>query len=107
MKGVCDTLAGEGYHVIMPDVHRGKTAEGEADLLGWVAGNSGWEEVLSADFEAIMQEFERVGVTSVGALGFCWGAWAWAKAAASGIDLKACAACHPSIKLEEYDVNEF
>jgi dienelactone hydrolase len=36
LKGICDTLAVEGYFVVMPDCHRGTTAAGQADFGAWV-----------------------------------------------------------------------
>ena len=84
LKGICDALAKAGFQVIMPDCHRGDTAEGKGDIVGWVASSS-YDDVIKGDFETIM-EFSANGVTSVGAIGFCWGAWAWDKAASSGIE---------------------
>ena len=36
------------------------------------------------------------------AIGFCWGAWAWARGGAAGLPFTCCISPHPSIKLEEF-----
>jgi dienelactone hydrolase len=109
LKGICDSLAKEGYLVIMPDCHRGETAdvEGKADMFGWIAESS-WEAVVKGDVEAVMSVFAMNGIApeDVGALGFCFGAWVWAKAASEGVNFGACVSAHPSVKLEEYAFKE-
>merc|ERR1712151_1010785 len=47
-----------------------------------------------------MSWLKEKGVTSVGALGHCWGVWALSKAAASEVPLKCGVGPHPSTKVE-------
>lgn len=98
LKGICDTLANEGYLVVMPDCHRGDTAAGKADFAAW-ARETPWAKV-NKDLLAVMAFLEAKGATSVGAIGFCWGVWALAKASSEGFDLKCGVGPHPSTKLE-------
>lgn len=98
LKGICDTLANEGYLVIMPDCHRGDTAAGKADFKAW-AQQTPWAKV-NADLTLVMGWLGERGATSVGAIGFCWGVWALAKASSEGFDLKCGVGPHPSTKLE-------
>lgn len=99
LKGICDTLAAEGYFVVMPDCHRGTTAAGKPDFGAWVNTFS-WESHIKADFEKIFAFLEGKGARSVGAIGFCWGAWAHCKASANGFGLKCGVGPHPSTRLE-------
>ena len=100
LKGITDSLADAGYHAVLPDMFRGDTANGKPDMVGWIAQTT-WGSI-APDFDALMAYFAGQGVTSVGAIGFCWGAWSFAKAASEGVSLRGCVACHPSVKLEEY-----
>jgi dienelactone hydrolase len=99
LKGICDTLAAEGYFVVMPDCHRGTTAAGQEDFGAWCKGYS-WESHIKEDFTKLFKLLGEKGATSVGAIGFCWGAWALCKASGEGFDLKCGVGPHPSTKLE-------
>lgn len=100
LKGICDSLAAEGYFVVMLDCHRKDTADGKDDMLAWIAATP--FEVVSADYERVLNYVSEKGATSVGAMGFCWGVWAFCKASASGLPLKCGVGPHPSTKLETY-----
>jgi dienelactone hydrolase len=87
LKGICDTL-GENFYVVMPDCHRGDTANGKPDIPGWVA-ETPWEGKVKLDFDAIFAHIKETSPSSnkVGAVGFCWGAWAGCKASSEGMEL--------------------
>mmetsp|Transcript_16412 Transcript_16412/g.42396 ORF Transcript_16412/g.42396 Transcript_16412/m.42396 type:complete len:247 (-) Transcript_16412:190-930(-) len=102
LKGICDTLAAEGYYVIMPDCHRGDYAKIGAegfDFGAYLAAHT-WEGEVKSDFEKMMTHLDSKGCKSVGAIGFCWGVWALCKANSCGFPLKCGAGPHPSTKLE-------
>mmetsp|Transcript_6018 Transcript_6018/g.17212 ORF Transcript_6018/g.17212 Transcript_6018/m.17212 type:complete len:286 (+) Transcript_6018:46-903(+) len=99
LKGICDTLADEGFFVVMPDCHRGDTAAGKSNTAQWI-GQSPYSTVVGPDIKRLMDWLTAKGATSVGAMGFCWGVWALAKASASGVPLKCGVGAHPSTQLE-------
>mmetsp|Transcript_64845 Transcript_64845/g.210187 ORF Transcript_64845/g.210187 Transcript_64845/m.210187 type:complete len:284 (-) Transcript_64845:119-970(-) len=99
LKGICDTLADEGYFVVMIDSFRGDSAAGKANPLEWIA-KTPFDTVVGPDLKRVFSYLETQGASSVGALGFCWGAWAFCKASAAGLPFKAGAGAHPSIGLE-------
>lgn len=100
LKGICDTLAGEGYFVVMPDCHRGTTKDSTDDFLEWVK-SYGWENVVKNDFDTLLAFLAERQVTGrVGAIGFCWGAWAFCKASSEGVPLACGVGPHPSTRLE-------
>jgi len=99
LKGICDTLAAEGYYVMMPDCHRGTTKDSTPDFGKWLMEYS-WESKVAGDFAKMLSHLETRGITSTGAIGFCWGAWALCKASSSGVPLKCGVGPHPSTRLE-------
>ena len=101
LRGISDSLAKEGYLALMPDCHRGDTAAGKADIPTWVA-QTPWDPLVKADMEVCFEFAKSKGCTKFSAIGFCWGAWAWAKAASNGFGFACCVGAHPSIKLEEF-----
>lgn len=103
LKGICDTLAQNGYFAVLPDPHRGETAEGKEDLLGWLKGCEEKKPVVE-DLKAVLAFIESKGLAGkpVGSVGHCYGVWAFCKASAEGLPLKCGVGPHPSIKLEEY-----
>ena len=70
-------------------------------LLQWVA-ETPWDPTVKGDFTLLMDFIKSKNLEKVCAIGFCWGAWAWAKAASSGFSFSCCVGAHPSIKLEEF-----
>mmetsp|Transcript_31326 Transcript_31326/g.53495 ORF Transcript_31326/g.53495 Transcript_31326/m.53495 type:complete len:173 (+) Transcript_31326:275-793(+) len=59
-----------------------------------VAKDIGW------CFEFLSEKF-GVDSSNVGAIGFCWGVWAFTKACAMGIHFKCGVGFHPSLTVEE------
>jgi len=54
------------------------------------------------DFTSLFAHLQSLNITDVSSLGFCWGAWAFAKANEQGFKFSSCVAAHPSVKLEEF-----
>lgn len=111
-KGIADTLAAEGYFVVMPDCFRKDNADAyrkranTEDVMPWIKGYS-WEKVVGPDFSNLLNwivyEKECPGVNSglkVGAIGFCWGVWAFIKASGAGLPISCGVGPHPSHRLE-------
>jgi dienelactone hydrolase len=59
-------------------------------------------EVVENDCNTIFRYLQEKGISSIGAIGFCWGVWMAFRASAAGFPLKAGAGCHPSIRLEQF-----
>ena len=59
-----------------------------------------WEPCISKDTQMVMSWLKDRGCSSVGAIGFCWGVWAFCKASSEGVPLKAGVGPHPSIHVE-------
>ncbi len=103
LKGICDTLAEQGFFVVMPDIMRGKSAESLTDFgtqFGPFINQFPWATVVQPDVQSIMSWLSEQGASSVGAIGFCWGVWVLLKASAEGVPLKCGVGPHPSSKLE-------
>ena len=100
LRSICDTLASEGFHVVLPDCHRGDSAEGKPDKVAWIRSISQPVDGVVADVRRAADWLRERGVRSVGAVGFCWGAWAFAHASAAGVPLACGVGAHPSFKNE-------
>lgn len=100
LKGICDSLAAEGYYVVMPDCHRGTTPAKDFSNFGPWVDSYPWDPIIKQDFQALMKHLESAGVKRVGAIGFCWGVWALSKASSEGVPLVCGVGPHPSTKLE-------
>lgn len=97
LKGICDTLADNGFLVIMPDPFRGDTATGKP-MMSWIASFK-WETV-GVDVQACVKWLGENGAVDIGAVGFCWGAWAMCRAASEGAPFKCGVGPHPSLGIE-------
>ena len=102
VKSVCDAVALAGFHVCMPDVYG--SSQGVNDFGGF-GSDTGKDFLKQYPFDDLEPKFDKAiahlkskGCTSIGAVGFCWGAWAVFKLSATG-KIQAGAACHPSIKV--------
>uniref|UniRef100_A0A7S0T6C9 Dienelactone hydrolase domain-containing protein n=1 Tax=Erythrolobus madagascarensis TaxID=708628 RepID=A0A7S0T6C9_9RHOD len=102
LRGICDTLADEGFHVIMLDCHRGSTVADGPDIKTWV-GKYPYESVVEPDLNAAIAWLKtEKGAAKVGCVAFCWGVWAACKASSCGVEFACCVGCHPSTKLENF-----
>jgi dienelactone hydrolase len=57
-------------------------------------------DAVVADVRDTAEWLRARGATRVGAVGFCWGAWAFAHASAAGVPLACGVGAHPSFKNE-------
>ena len=85
--GIADTLADQGYRVLLSDPFYGDSAVGKEDIMGWIK-QFPFEKKIGTDIEACVKYLQDQGCSSVGAVGFCWGVWAFCKSASMGVPLK-------------------
>merc|ERR1712194_690473 len=74
LMGIADTLAEEGYKVLLIDPFRGESAEGLEgnDMYGWI-GKYKYEESVGKDIRNSVNFLLGKGCTAIGCMGFCWG----------------------------------
>jgi carboxymethylenebutenolidase len=78
----CQRLAGQGYHVLAPDLFF-RVGGTESDAYPALVGSLD-QARTTADVEACADALRDMGATSVGITGFCMGgSWAWHMAVAS------------------------
>eukprot|EP00439_Symbiodinium_sp_Y106_P035570 s2248_g4.t1 len=99
LMGIADTLADQGYRVLLSDPFYGDSAVGKEDIMGWIT-QFPFDKKIGADIEACVKHLQDQGCSSVGAVGFCWGVWAFCKSASMGVPLKCGVGPHPSTRLE-------
>lgn len=102
IRSLCDYLARHGnFHVIVPDCFRGETrGDHTDDFVAWIR-RTPYETVVARDTQTCLDWLrEHQGVTKVGAVGFCWGAWAVGRSSAAGVPWRAAVALHPSFGIE-------
>jgi len=103
-KQVCDKLAEGGHYVIMPDFFETgsiepyykaqKVSEGKAWLKKYGWGHCG--PIMGAVYEHIYGDLK---VKKCGSIGFCWGAWAVARACQDPSKMHAGVWAHPSCQV--------
>jgi len=102
-KALCDGLAAGGHYVVMPDFFEGgsiepyykanKVPEGKTWLKKF-----GWAH-CSPILDQVHEHLRENGVDRTGSIGFCWGAWAVAKACQEPSKVQAGVWCHPSCQV--------
>jgi dienelactone hydrolase len=102
-KALCDGLAAGGHYVVMPDFFEGgsiepyylakKVPEGKK----WLQ-NFGWAH-CGPILDHVYKHLSEQGVERTGSIGFCWGAWAVAKACQDPSKMQAGIWCHPSVQV--------
>jgi len=97
--GIADTLAAQGFQVLLADPFHGDTAAGKEDFMAWIKSFP-YDGSVSTDIEACVKFLQDKGCTSIGVVGFCWGVWAFCKAASLGVPFKCGVGPHPSTRLE-------
>ncbi|KAL3940755.1 MAG: hypothetical protein SGBAC_004762 [Bacillariaceae sp.] len=101
IHSLCDYLAANGnFHVLCVDCFRGETKDDHPNMVPWFQSVP-YDPVVAKD-TAICREYlmDKLGCESVGAIGFCWGAWAIGKAFQDKTPITAAVAFHPSFKVE-------
>lgn len=106
-KEICDSLADEGFLVVLPDFFKGAYEDVGSDPGLWevlrqapsvlTPLNTPWADI-EQDLEASVLPFleEQGCVDNAGVLGFCWGAWVVAHGCAR-FGFRCGAMAHPSI----------
>jgi len=94
---IADQLADSGFYVLLPDFFRGNpwSESRTDDRLEWIKTIS--PDIILNDFQTLWKYIESVGNTAkIGAMGFCWGAFAAVLASSTG-KLSAGVNIHPSL----------
>ncbi|CAJ1946366.1 unnamed protein product [Cylindrotheca closterium] len=103
IHSLCDYLAVNGnFHVICVDCFRGETKDDHPDMLAWFQSVP-YDPVVAKDTEVCREYLiNKLNCDSIGAIGFCWGAWAIGKVfQQDGASIyNAAVAFHPSFKVE-------
>eukprot|EP00933_Yihiella_yeosuensis_P070945 TRINITY_DN79115_c0_g1_i1.p1 TRINITY_DN79115_c0_g1~~TRINITY_DN79115_c0_g1_i1.p1 ORF type:complete len:315 (-),score=37.38 TRINITY_DN79115_c0_g1_i1:389-1261(-) len=103
-KQVCDKLADCGHYVIMPDFFEGGSiepyykAQKVADGKQWLKKYS-WNYCSPIMDSVYSHLYDDLKVTKCGSIGFCWGAWAVAKACQDPSKMHAGVWAHPSCQV--------
>lgn len=106
MKFICDTIADNGYHVIMPDCLKGETKETNPDVAKWLRKYP--IQSVMKDIKLCQQYIKSKFINfneldlNYSSIGFCWGGWAIAKSKSEEMDWKCAVSPHPSTKIENF-----
>jgi dienelactone hydrolase len=103
MRAIADTLAVEGYHVLVVDCYYGDTIEKTPGMVAFLSKYP--YQKISKEIDAAIDYLitsKNVMKENIAALGFCWGAWAIAKSASEGVVWKCAVSPHPSTKVESF-----
>jgi len=102
-KALCDALAAGGHYVVMPDFFEGGSiepyykAQEVAEGKRWLK-QFGWAH-CGPIMDSVYAHLREQGVERTGSIGFCWGAWAVAKACQDPSKMQAGVWCHPSCQV--------
>jgi len=99
LKGIADTLAEQGYYVLLSDPFHGDTAVGKSDIMGFIMSHK-WEDRVKSDIEKCFKKLQDSGAKQIGGVGFCWGVWGVCKANSEGTPFTCAVGPHPSTRLE-------
>jgi len=102
VRAIADTIASEGYNVLIVDCYYGDTLDKTPDLVEFLSKYS--YDKISKEIGAAIDFLvsKSVDKESIAALGFCWGGWAVAKSASEGVSWKCAVSPHPSAKVESF-----
>ena len=100
VKAIADTIALEGYVVLVIDCYYGDTADKTPDLVEFLSKYP--YDKISKEIGAAIDFLvsKSVAKGSIAALGFCWGGWAIAKSASEGVSWKCAVSPHPGTTVE-------
>lgn len=103
IHSICDYLAEQGgLHVLCVDCFRGQTiADHPDDFVAWIQSTP-YDPLVAEDTRVCLEYLQsKHGITAIGTIGFCWGAWAIGKSSVAGIPWKVAVGLHPSFKIEK------
>ncbi|XP_075260642.1 putative carboxymethylenebutenolidase isoform X2 [Convolutriloba macropyga] len=98
---LCDTLADQGYKVVIPDFYRGQAWDDspiEPGPVGKFVSQFPPDSIVK-DTQAVIDHFKSGGAKTFGATGCCWGAWAIFACCASKLPISAAVSYHPALGL--------
>jgi len=102
-KALCDGLAAGGHYVVMPDFFEGGSIEPFYKAKQVSEGKQWLKQFNWAHCSTILENVDahirEQGVEKAGTIGFCWGAWAVAKACQDPSKVQAGVWCHPSCQV--------
>lgn len=102
-KALCDALAAGGHYVVMPDFFEGGSIEPFYKAKQIPEGKQWLKKFNWAHCSPILEDvyahLREKGVERTGSIGFCWGAWAVAKACQDPSKMQAGVWCHPSVQV--------
>jgi len=108
-KEICDSLAAEGFLVVLPDFFSGAYTDIGSSPPWWqvlqqapallTPFNTPWEKVEQTLEASVLPFLQEQGcIVGAGILGFCWGAWVVVRACARFGEAFACGvSAHPSV----------
>jgi len=108
-RALCDHLALQGYTVIMADHFDGKEVaidqKTSVFTMIWNIPSMykriktvPWTKASKDIFDVIIPHLEKQGVSRIGCLGFCWGAWV-AYHASANEKIRCAVSAHPSLQV--------
>jgi dienelactone hydrolase len=102
VRAIADTIASEGYVVLVVDCYYGDTVVKTPDMVEFLSKFS--YDKISKEIGAAIDFLvsKSVDKESIAALGFCWGGWAIAKSASEGVCWKCAVSPHPATKVEGF-----
>jgi len=109
-REVCDGLAAQGFLVVCPDFFHGQAMDFAMNLISMFLHlprmlrflwKFPWKNVEKELNEVIYPYLQQQGVTKIGCIGFCWGAWAGTHA--SSDERMSChVGLHPSLQVGKF-----
>ena len=98
---MADQIADKGYLVLLPDYYRQDSwpeskPPGGPDTFEWILQFT-WEKVEKDIYSKVLPYLMEKGVTTVGTVGTCWGAWVVLKACTSD-QFRCGVSWHPSFQ---------
>merc|ERR1712039_730502 len=109
-KALCDGLAAGGHYVVMPDFFEGGSIEPFYKAKQVPEGKQWLKKFNWAHCSPILEDvyahLREQGVERTGSIGFCWGAWAVAKACQDPSKMHAGVWAHPSCQVGHELYNE-
>uniref|UniRef100_A0A7S3D0Y4 Dienelactone hydrolase domain-containing protein n=1 Tax=Palpitomonas bilix TaxID=652834 RepID=A0A7S3D0Y4_9EUKA len=101
---VAETLAKEGFNVLVPNLFTEWAPDPPTDgtsVMKWIPEHP--YSLFESDLEGALTYLkEQRGAKVVGAMGFCWGVWAFFKLATSKDKVVCGVGCHPSLRIEHF-----
>ncbi|KAL7597945.1 hypothetical protein Lser_V15G23450 [Lactuca serriola] len=92
-RKLADKVASAGYYVVAPDFFHGDPITPETPISDWLKNHGPVEAVEPA--KLVIKALKEMGITKIGAAGFCWGGKVAVELAKED-DIQVAALLHPS-----------